>query len=80
MVHSRRHVGLKGSFAGFPAVLALGMFTLAAGAEENFIPPASTTSTANPGLFDPYGVILVNPERHPDVNAEEGWAFYRLAR
>ncbi len=69
MVHSRRHVGRERSLAGFLAVLALGMLTL-----------ASTTSTANPGLFDPYGVILVNPERHPHVNAEEGWAFYRLAQ
>ena len=80
MVRSRRHVGLERSLAGFLAVLALGMFTLAASAEENFITPASTTSTADPGLFDPYGVILVNPERHPHVKAEEGGAFYRLAR
>lgn len=79
MVHSRRHVGIERSRAGFLAVLALGMLTLAASAEENFITPASTTSTANPGLFDPYGGILVNPERHPQVNAEAGWAFYRLA-
>ncbi len=79
MVRSRRHVGLERSLAGFLAVLALGMFTLAASAEENFITPASTTSTANPGLFDPYGGILVNPERHPQVNAEAGWAFYRSA-
>ena len=26
-------------------------------------------------LFNPYGVILVNPERHPNVNAEAGQAF-----
>ena len=26
-------------------------------------------------LFNPYGVILVNPERHPRVNAEAGQAF-----
>lgn len=80
MVRGRRHVGLERSLAGFPAVPAPGMFTLTAGAEENFITPASTTSTADPGLFDPYGVILVNPERHPHVKAEEGRAFYRLAR
>jgi len=26
-------------------------------------------------LFNPYGVILVNPEKHPNVNAEAGRAF-----
>ena len=26
-------------------------------------------------LFNPYGVILVNPERHPHVKAAEGQAF-----
>ena len=52
MVRSRRHVGLKQSLAGFLAVLALSMFTLTASAEENFITLASTTSTANSGLFD----------------------------
>lgn len=29
----------------------------------------------DPVLFNPYGVILVNPERHPHVKAEEGQAF-----
>lgn len=79
MVRGRRHAGPERSLAGFPAVPAPGMFTLTASAEENFITPASTTSTADPGLFDPYGVIPVDPERHPHVKAEEGRTFYRLA-
>jgi tungstate transport system substrate-binding protein len=29
----------------------------------------------DPNLFNPYGVILVNPERHPTVKAREGQAF-----
>lgn len=29
----------------------------------------------DPVLFNPYGVILVNPERHPHVKHEEGQAF-----
>ncbi len=29
----------------------------------------------NPRLFNPYGVILVNPLRHPHVHAREGQAF-----
>jgi tungstate transport system substrate-binding protein len=29
----------------------------------------------DPRLFNPYGVILVNPERHPHVNAAGGRAF-----
>ena len=29
----------------------------------------------DPALFNPYGVILVNPERHPHVKAEAGQAF-----
>lgn len=29
----------------------------------------------DPVLFNPYGVILVNPERHPRVKAKEGEAF-----
>jgi len=29
----------------------------------------------DPRLFNPYGVILVNPARHPHVKAEEGQAF-----
>jgi tungstate transport system substrate-binding protein len=28
-------------------------------------------------LFNPYGAILVNPERHPHVKADEGRAFIR---
>jgi tungstate transport system substrate-binding protein len=26
-------------------------------------------------LFNPYGIILVNPERHPHIKAEQGQAF-----
>jgi len=26
-------------------------------------------------LFNPYGIILVDPERHPHVKAEQGQAF-----
>ena len=51
MVRSLPHVGLKRSLTGFLAVLALGMFTLTASADENFITLASTTSTENSGLF-----------------------------
>ena len=29
----------------------------------------------DPNLFNQYGVILVNPEKHPNVNAEAGQAF-----
>jgi tungstate transport system substrate-binding protein len=29
----------------------------------------------DPALFNPYGIILVNPERHPHVKAEQGQAF-----
>ncbi len=29
----------------------------------------------DPGLFNPYGVILVNPARHPRVRAEDGQRF-----
>ncbi|MFD1910837.1 substrate-binding domain-containing protein [Halodurantibacterium flavum] len=29
----------------------------------------------DPVLFNPYGVILVNPERHPHVKADQGQAF-----
>lgn len=29
----------------------------------------------DPVLFNPYGVILVNPERHPHVKVEQGQAF-----
>ena len=29
----------------------------------------------DPKLFNQYGIILVNPERHPNVKAEAGRAF-----
>jgi len=29
----------------------------------------------DPKLFNQYGVILVNPEKHPNVKAEKGQAF-----
>ena len=29
----------------------------------------------DPVLFNPYGIILVDPERHPHVKAEQGQAF-----
>jgi tungstate transport system substrate-binding protein len=29
----------------------------------------------DPRLFNQYGIILVNPERHPNVRAEAGQAF-----
>ena len=29
----------------------------------------------DPRLFNPYGVMLVNPARHPRVKAKEGQAF-----
>jgi tungstate transport system substrate-binding protein len=29
----------------------------------------------DPRLFNPYGVILVNPARHPNVKAADGQAF-----
>jgi len=32
-------------------------------------------SEGDPALFNPYGVILVNPGRHPHVRAEQGQAF-----
>ncbi|MGQ0566882.1 MAG: substrate-binding domain-containing protein [Gemmobacter sp.] len=32
-------------------------------------------SQGDPALFNPYGVILVNPGRHPHVKAEAGQAF-----
>jgi tungstate transport system substrate-binding protein len=32
-------------------------------------------SEGDPALFNPYGVILVNPEKHPTVKAEAGQAF-----
>ncbi len=33
------------------------------------------TYEGDPVLFNPYGVILVNPERHAHVKAQEGQAF-----
>ncbi|MCZ4280572.1 extracellular solute-binding protein [Kiloniella laminariae] len=35
----------------------------------------SIVSEGSPLLFNQYGVILVNPEKHPHVKAEEGQAF-----
>jgi tungstate transport system substrate-binding protein len=32
-------------------------------------------SEGDPALFNPYGVILVNPEKHPHVKAEAGQRF-----
>jgi tungstate transport system substrate-binding protein len=29
----------------------------------------------DPRLFNPYGIILVNPAKHPHVKAEDGQAF-----
>jgi tungstate transport system substrate-binding protein len=29
----------------------------------------------DPNLFNQYGVILVNPKKHPNVKADEGQAF-----
>jgi tungstate transport system substrate-binding protein len=37
--------------------------------------PLEITVEGDDRLFNPYGVILVNPERHPHVKAEEGRAF-----
>lgn len=35
----------------------------------------TVTLEGDPVLFNPYGVILVNPQRHPHVKAQEGQAF-----
>jgi tungstate transport system substrate-binding protein len=37
--------------------------------------PLEIVFEGDPVLFNPYGVILVNPERHPHVKAEQGQAF-----
>lgn len=37
--------------------------------------PLEIVSEGDPVLFNPYGVILVNPERHPHVEARGGQAF-----
>lgn len=37
--------------------------------------PLEIVSEGDPVLFNPYGVILVNPERHPHVKAQAGQAF-----
>jgi tungstate transport system substrate-binding protein len=37
--------------------------------------PLEIVSEGDPVLFNPYGIILVNPERHPHVKADQGQAF-----
>ncbi|MCC1481675.1 substrate-binding domain-containing protein [Roseibaca sp. Y0-43] len=37
--------------------------------------PLTISFEGDPVLFNPYGIILVNPERHPHVKAEAGQAF-----
>ena len=37
--------------------------------------PLEIVSQGDPVLFNPYGIILVNPERHGHVKAEQGQAF-----
>lgn len=37
--------------------------------------PLEILFQGDPVLFNPYGIILVNPERHPHVKAEQGQAF-----
>lgn len=37
--------------------------------------PLEIVSEGDPVLFNPYGIMLVNPERHPHVKAEQGQAF-----
>jgi tungstate transport system substrate-binding protein len=37
--------------------------------------PLEIVSEGDPVLFNPYGIILVNPERHAHVKAEQGQAF-----
>jgi len=37
--------------------------------------PLEIVFEGDPVLFNPYGIILVNPERHPHVKAEKGQAF-----
>lgn len=37
--------------------------------------PLEIVFEGDPVLFNPYGIILVNPDRHPHVKAEQGQAF-----
>ena len=37
--------------------------------------PLEIVSEGDPALFNPYGIILVNPEKHHHVKAEQGQAF-----
>lgn len=37
--------------------------------------PLEIVSQGDSVLFNPYGIMLVNPERHPHIKAEEGQAF-----
>jgi tungstate transport system substrate-binding protein len=37
--------------------------------------PLEIVSEGDPVLFNPYGIILVNPEKHPHVKADQGQAF-----
>jgi tungstate transport system substrate-binding protein len=37
--------------------------------------PLTISFEGDPVLFNPYGIILVNPERHSHVKAEAGQAF-----
>jgi tungstate transport system substrate-binding protein len=37
--------------------------------------PLEIVFQGDPVLFNPYGIILVNPERHPHVKVEQGQAF-----
>jgi tungstate transport system substrate-binding protein len=37
--------------------------------------PLEIVFEGDPVLFNPYGIILVDPERHPHVRAEQGQAF-----
>ena len=37
--------------------------------------PLEVLFEGDPALFNPYGIILVNPDRHPHVKAEQGQAF-----
>jgi tungstate transport system substrate-binding protein len=37
--------------------------------------PLEVLVEGDEALFNQYGVILVNPEKHPHVNAEEGQTF-----
>lgn len=37
--------------------------------------PLEIVHEGDPALFNPYGIILVNPEKHPHIKAEQGQAF-----